>query len=49
MFDTELAGTLALGIMEPRVEQTAYGMLSDLVAIHRGRRLVPRPLPPGRP
>jgi homoserine dehydrogenase len=49
MFDTELAGTLALGIVEPRVEQTAYGMLSDLVAIHQGRKLVPSPLPPVRP
>jgi homoserine dehydrogenase len=49
MFDTELAGTLVLGIVEPRVEQTAYGMLSDLVAIHRGRKLVPLPLPPVRP
>jgi len=45
LFDTELAGTLALGIMEPRVEQTAYGMLSDLVAIHRGRPIVPKALP----
>lgn len=46
LFDTELAGTLALGILEPRVEQTAYGMLSDLVAIHKGRRVIPSPLPP---
>ena len=48
MLETELAGTLALGIVEPRVEQTAYGMLSDLVAIHQGRKLVPLPLPPVR-
>ncbi len=48
MFETELAGTLVLGIVEPRVEQTAYGMLSDLVAIHQGRKLVPSPLPPVR-
>jgi len=49
MIDTELAGTLVLGIVEPRVEQTAYGMLSDLVAIHQGRKRIPSPLPPGRP
>ncbi len=48
-FDTELAGTLTLGSVEPRVEQTAYGMLSDLVAIHQGRRLLPPPLPAGTP
>ena len=41
VFDTELAGTFTLGIVEPQVEQTAYGMVSDLVAIHQGRRIVP--------
>lgn len=49
MLETELAGTLVLGIVEPRVEQTAYGMLSDLVAIHQGRKRIPSPLPPARP
>jgi homoserine dehydrogenase len=37
--DTELAGTLHVAIVEPHVEQTAYGMLADLVAIHQGRLL----------
>jgi len=42
--DTELAGTINVSIVEPHVEQTAYGMLADLVAIRQGRRLVPTPL-----
>jgi hypothetical protein len=46
--ETELAGTLALAIVEPGVAQTAYGMLSDLIAVHQGRLLVPPPLPPSR-
>jgi homoserine dehydrogenase len=45
VLETELAGTLVIGILEPRVEQTAYGMLSDLVAIHQGRRILPAPYP----
>jgi homoserine dehydrogenase len=42
--ETELAGTLNIGSVDPGVEQTAYGMLTDLVAIHQGRLLVPSPL-----
>jgi homoserine dehydrogenase len=38
-------GAGSIGILEPRVEQTAYGMLSDLVAIHQGRRILPAPYP----
>lgn len=41
--ETELAGRLQVGCVEPRVEQTAYGMLTDLVAIHQGRRAIPFP------
>ncbi len=42
--ETELAGTIHVASVDPGVEQTAYGMLTDLVAIHQGRRLVPSPL-----
>ena len=42
--DTELAGTINVSSVEPHVEQTAYGMLADLIAIRQGRRLVPTPL-----
>jgi homoserine dehydrogenase len=35
--ETELAGTLHVGIVDPGVAQTAYGMAADLVAIHHGR------------
>src|SRR5262245_61492800 len=42
--ETEMAGTLRVAGVDPGVEHTAYGMLSDLVAIHQGRRLVPTPL-----
>ncbi len=42
--DTELAGTINVSSVEPHVEQTAYGMLADMVAIRQGRRLVPTPL-----
>ena len=45
-FDTELAGTLTLGSVEPQVNQTAYGMLTDFLAIHAGRTLIPMPLRP---
>jgi homoserine dehydrogenase len=41
---TELAGTFNLASVDPGVEQTAYGMLGDLVAIHQGRKLIPSPL-----
>ena len=41
--DTELAGTINVGSVESGVEQTAYGMLADLVAIRRGRLLIPPP------
>lgn len=44
--ETDLAGTINVSSIEPGVLQTAYGMLSDLVAIHHGRRLVPSPLDP---
>ena len=42
---TELAGTIHVGIVEPHVEQTAYGLLADLVAIRQGRRILPDPFP----
>ena len=42
--ETEMAGTLRVAGVDPGVEHTAYGMLSDLVAIHLGRRLIPTPL-----
>lgn len=42
--DTELAGTINVGSVEFGVEETAYGMLADLVAIRRGRLLIPPPL-----
>jgi homoserine dehydrogenase len=42
--ETEMAGTLRVSGVDPGVEHTAYGMLSDLVAIHQGRRLIPTPL-----
>ena len=42
--DTEPAGTINVSSVEAGVEQTAYGMLADLVAIRRGRLLVPTPL-----
>jgi homoserine dehydrogenase len=43
-FDTELAGTLRVASADSTVAQTAYGMLSDFVAIHQGRLFVPSPL-----
>jgi len=42
--DTELARTINVSIVEPHVEQTAYGMLADLVAIGQGRLLIATPL-----
>lgn len=41
---TDAAGILQVASPDPGVEQTAYGMLSDFVAIHQGRRLAPSPL-----
>ena len=38
---TELAGTINVSSVEAGVEQTAYGMLADLVAIRQGRLRVP--------
>jgi homoserine dehydrogenase len=43
-FETELAGTLRVASTDSTVAQTAYGMLSDFVAIHQGRLFVPSPL-----
>jgi homoserine dehydrogenase len=47
--ETDLAGILNVASVEAGVEQTAYGMLSDLIAIQAGRLIVPSPLwdPPG--
>src|SRR2546426_2360024 len=42
--ETELAGPINVSSVEPHVEQTAYGMLADLVAIRDGRPMVPTPL-----
>ena len=42
--ETELAGTINVSCVEPHVEQTAYGMLADVVAIARGRLMIPTPL-----
>ncbi len=42
--ETELAGTLHVACIEPGVAQTAYGMLADFIAIHRGRPIAPSPL-----
>lgn len=44
--ETERAGTINVSIVEPHVEQTAYGMLADMVAIHQGRLLIQSPLVP---
>jgi homoserine dehydrogenase len=43
-FETDRAGTLRVASAESTVAQTAYGMLSDFVAIHQGRLFVPSPL-----
>jgi len=40
-FEIEAAGTINVSSIEPGVEQTAYGMLADLVAIRQGRLTVP--------
>ncbi len=44
---TELAGILHVGIVDPSVQQTAYGMMADLIAMHLGRPLAPSPLSSG--
>jgi len=44
ILDTEMAGEIRVAGTDPGVAHTAYGMLTDLVAIHQGRRLVPSPL-----
>jgi homoserine dehydrogenase len=41
--ETELASTINVSIDEPHVEQTAYGMLADFVAIRQGRLLAEGP------
>lgn len=43
--DTELAGVLHVASVNPGVEQTAYGMAADLIAIHQGRLTAPTPFP----
>ena len=43
-FETDLAGTLRVCSADSSVAQTAYGMISDFVAIHQGRLFVPSPL-----
>jgi len=42
--ESELAGSINVSIVEPLVEQTAYGMLADLVSIGHGRLMIPTPL-----
>lgn len=49
VFETELAGRIQVASSDPGVDHTAYGMLTDFVAIHQGRRLVPSPLLAGPP
>lgn len=44
---TDLAGILHVGIVDPEVQQTAYGMLADLIAIHHGRLIAYSPLSSG--
>ena len=41
---TELAGTIQVAGLESGVEETAYGMLADMIAIHQGRRIVRSPI-----
>jgi len=43
-FDTELAGRIQVASSDPGVAHTAYGMLTDLVAIHQSRLTVSSPL-----
>jgi homoserine dehydrogenase len=44
VLDTEMAGQIRVAASDPGVAHTAYGMLTDFVAIHQGRLLVPSPL-----
>jgi homoserine dehydrogenase len=44
VLDTEMAGRIQVAASDPGVSHTAYGMLTDFVAIHEGRRHVPTPL-----
>lgn len=44
MLETELAGRMQSACTDAGVAHTAYGMLTDLVAIHQGRLRVPSPL-----
>ena len=44
VLDTEMAGEIRVAATDPGVAHTAYGMLTDFVAIHQGRRLVASPL-----
>ena len=37
--DTDVAGKLAIALHEPHVEQTAFGLLSDLVEVQSGRSI----------
>ena len=41
---TDLAGRINVAAIDAGVEQTAFGMLSDLIAIHHGRNTIPSPL-----
>ena len=41
---TDVAGEMRVANTSPGVEQTAFGMLTDFVAIHQGRGVVPGPL-----
>ena len=44
LLETELAGRMQAACSDAGVGHTAYGMLTDLVAIHQGRLRVPSPL-----
>jgi homoserine dehydrogenase len=44
VLETEMAGEIRVASTDPGVAHTAYGMLTDLVAIHQGRWMVPSPL-----
>src|SRR5579871_390987 len=45
LFHTDLMGTFGTVSIEPGVEQTAYGVFSDLVSLRRGVRDVPSAAP----
>ena len=44
ILETDVAGEFRVANTSPGVEQTAFGMLTDFVAIHQGRLFVPGPL-----